>query len=307
MVFNFFYSPYISPIFSGSSLTACQSRERLIDNEGTIASPNFPGPYPANSSCTWIITPPQNTNVSLTFTSFNIQSNSKQCDGSKCHCDFIQVKELDPPRNSAGFSAKYCDGNRPPNKIPYLMSRVRIRFVSDSTGEGTGFELNYKTLGAKAIAAAITTERPTKPGSSSNLNVSEFSIPLSTFTSKAQVNSTAGALLHVTPETRITPEFNGARTPLPRTFPVTSAGGQSVWTTTAHVVIAVEQKEVEEKVPDIIVLGPSVPVVMIFVLVVAAIAWWNYKFNSEELNRSVIHEFSHTIKRKVMSACENRV
>lgn len=66
---------------------------------------------------------------------------------------------------------------------------------------------------------------------------------------------------------------------------MTSIGTGNAWTTTAHVVIAVETPEVEEKVPDIIILGPSIPVVLIFVLVVAGIAWWNYKFNSEELNR----------------------
>lgn len=66
---------------------------------------------------------------------------------------------------------------------------------------------------------------------------------------------------------------------------MTSIGTGNAWTTTAHVVIAVETPEVEETVPDIIILGPSIPVVLIFVLVVAGIAWWNYKFNSEELNR----------------------
>ena len=70
-----------------------------------------------------------------------------------------------------------------------------------------------------------------------------------------------------------------------RTLTVTTIGAGNAWTTTAHVVIAVETPEVEEKVPDIIILGPSIPVVLIFVLVVAGIAWWNYKFNSEELNR----------------------
>ncbi|PFX29427.1 Tolloid-like protein 2 [Stylophora pistillata] len=288
---------------AGSLPTACQSRKRLIDNEGTITSPKFRGQYQANSSCTWIITPPKNANVSLRFTSFNFQSNSNQCGGNKCHCDFVQIKELDSTSSNAGFNVKYCNGN-PPDKILYLMSRVRIRFVSDSTGEETGFKLHYKTLQTPAPAPTmgvvgtsvnqtvvtttstrIASEPPTNTGSSSNVNVSGFSIPLSTFTSKAPINSTAGIVFQVTPETRITTELTGARTPLPRTFRVTFGGGESAWTTPGHVVVAKEQKVVEEKVPDIVVLGPSIPVVMIFVLVVAGIAWWNYKFNSEEHNR----------------------
>lgn len=177
------------------------------------------------------------------------------------------------------------------------MSGVRIRFVSDSTGEETGFELHYKTLHTPAPAPTMgrsgasvnQTVVTTTSGSSSNLNVSSFSSPLPTFTSKAPINSSSEIVLQVTPETRITTELTGAQTPLPRrTLPVSSAGGGSAWTTPVHTVMAKEQKVVEEKVPDIIVLGPSVPVVMIFVIVVAGIAWWNYKFNSEEHNRSVV-------------------
>ncbi|XP_078349923.1 uncharacterized protein LOC144634775 [Oculina patagonica] len=311
---------------AGSVPTACTSRERLVDHEGTFTSPNFPGPYPANSSCVWIITPPQNTNLSLEFTSFDIQSNAKQCGGNKCHCDFVQVKELDPPPNSAGFSAKFCNDNRPRRIINNLMSRVRIRFVSDLAEEQTGFKLTYKTFQSTpttapgggagvsvnqtvattiAGAASNITDGPTQPGSPQNLNSSGYSIPLSTFTSQAQVNAT-------------TPESNGsvilppgkvsspvAPTPFPRTFPVTSTGGESVWTTATHVVIAVEQKEVEEKVPDIIILGPSVPVVLIFVIVVAAIAWWNYKFNSEELNRYESYAKNSAAKKRQIKTMKN--
>ena len=303
----------LSSIFyiSGSLPTACSSRERLVAPEGAFTSPNFPGPYPANSSCVWIITPPQNTNLSLEFTSFNIQSNAKECGGSKCHCDFVQVKELDPPTNSAGFSAKFCNDNRPRRIINNLMSRVRIRFVSDLAGEETGFKLTYKTFQSSptsgpgggagvsvnqtvattiAVAMSNLTDAPTRPGPSPDLNISGYSIPLSAFTSKAQMNTTTPTSNDsvILPPGEVSSP--AAPTPFPRTFPVTLSGGDSVWTTATHVVIAVEQKEVEEEVPDIIILGPSVPVVLIFVIVVAGIAWWNYKFNSEELNRfAVLH------------------
>lgn len=134
-------------------------------------------------------------------------------------------------------------------------------------------------------ATSNITDAPTQPGPSKDFNISGYSIRLSTMTSEVQMNTT-------------TPELNAsiilpkgkasspaAPTLLPRTFSVTSIGGDNAWTTAAHVVIAVEKTEVEEKVPDIIILGPSIPVVLIFVIVVAGIAWWNYKFNSEELNR----------------------
>ena len=216
-----------------------------------------------------------------------------------------------------------------------LMSRVRIRFVSDATKEGTGFSLNYETLQAPTTAptafdfagvhakAALKsgtgggtglpvnqtvvtttsarsniTDAPTQSAESQNLT-SSLSVPLSAFTSKVPGNftTTTDAVVQLTSETPtaqelnksgviLSPKVNSGTTMFPRTFPVTGVESRgNVWTRTAHVVMAIEKKKVEEKVPDIIILGPSVPVVMIFVLVVAGIAWWNYKYNSEELSR----------------------
>lgn len=107
-----------------------------------------------------------------------------------------------------------------------------------------------------------------------------------TLASEAQVNTTTLNGSMILPSGKVSTP--AAPSLFPRTLAVTSIGRGNAWTTTAHVVIAVETPEVEEKVPDIIILGPSIPVVLIFVLVVAGIAWWNYKFNSEELNRLAI-------------------
>lgn len=313
------------------TLKACESRLHLTDLHGIVSSPNFPGPYPANSSCTWIITPPQTANLSLRFTSFDVQSSSQQCGGRKCHCDFVQVKELDPPQNAEGFRNKFCNDNRP-NMMYHLTSRVRIRFVTDSAGEGVGFSLIYEAVRSPSAAPAAAfdfaglqpkaalrsgsrrraaipvnqtvvttkltsassdvTDAPTLSSASRNLTSSGVDIPLSAFTSKPPVNFTTAAykVVQLTSENIVLPSSEQrAPSNFPRTFPVTGAEpGSSILTSTAHVVMAAEEKKVEGKVPDIIILGPSVPVVMIFVLVVAGIAWWNYKFNSEELNRYAV-------------------
>lgn len=325
---------FIDIVLLGTPTSSCESRKHLTALQGTVASPGFPGTYPANSSCTWIITPPQTANLSLTFMIFNIPSNSKQCGGKKCRCDSVQVKELDPPQDVAGFNTKFCNDN-PPNMIYNVMSRVRIRFVSDAANEGTGFSLNYNSphspttapppifdstgvlakaalragIGGRAgisVNQTVTTttsttskikNRPTQPPTNSSV----VSIPLSEFTSKAPMNLTAttDAVVQLTSETPTTQGINGSvvilppsehvgPTVMPRTFPVT--GGETsgnIWTSSPHVVMVKEETKVEEEVPDIIILGPSVPVVLIFVLVVAGIAWWNYKFSSEELNRCV--------------------
>lgn len=148
-------------------------------------------------------------------------------------------------------------------------------------GFGDGLSVN------KTVSTTIRniTNAPTQPGPSKDFNMSGYSIRLSTLASETQlqVNTTTFNSSMILPSG----EVSTPATPslIPRTFSVASVGEDNAWTTTAHVVLAVETPEVEEKVPDIIILGPSVPVVLIFILVVAGIAWWNYKFNSEELNR----------------------
>ena len=338
LLFDFFFIPTYCNVLTYTSIyivplgtpKACESRVHLTDLQGIISSPNFSGPYPANSTCTWIITPPQSANLSFRFTSFDVQSNSKQCGGKKCRCDFVQVKELDPPQNAVAFNKKFCNANRP-NMMYNLTSRVGIRFVSDSAEEGIGFSLIYEAVRSPNTAPAATfdfagvhpkaalrsgsrgraalpvnqtvvtatltsassdvTDVPTQSAASPNLTSSGVDVPLSAFTSKPPVNFTTAAdrVVQLTSENIVLSSAEQpATTNFPRTFPVTGAEPRStIWTSPVHVVMAAEEKKVEEKVPDIIILGPSVPVVMIFILVVAGIAWWNYKFNSEELNRYV--------------------
>ena len=54
---------------------------------GTISSPGFPEtPYDNDITCTYVISPPANAGVRITFTAFNLQ----QHDGTVC-LDVLQV------------------------------------------------------------------------------------------------------------------------------------------------------------------------------------------------------------------------
>ena len=268
----------------------------MREPRGTISSANFTGPYSANSSCTWIITLPRPSKVSLRITSFNISSISKHCGGTNCRCDFLQIKEQDSIQNNTGFNEKFCN-DFPPRRVYSLMSRVKIRLVSHLLKEGFGFSLSYEATDSSSfvpVKAALRsglgggarypdnqTDNKAQPKSPRNSSSSGLDVPLSALTSKPPRR------FKLSSESSVLPSVAKAGpTTLPRTYAVTEAKARDkIWTSPIHVVHAVEQKEVKEIVPDIIVLGPSVPVVMIFVLVVIGIAWWNYKFNSEELNR----------------------
>ena len=303
--------PYLKFLFLGE-VGACGNRAlHMREPRGTISGANFTAPYSANSSCTWIIMLPHPSKVSLRITSFNVYSNSKHCGGTNCRCDFLQIKEQDSIQNSTGFNEKFCN-DFPPKRVYSLMSRVKIRLVSHSLKEGFGFSLSYEATDSSSIdfvpvTAALgsgqaggarysenQTETKAQSKSPRNSNSSGVDVPLSALTSKPPMK------LKLSSESSVLPSVaKVSPTTLSRT--VTGATkSDKIWTSPVVIVHAVEQKEVEEIVPDIIVLGPSVPVVVIFVLVVMGIAWWNYKFNSEELNRCClsifgIFYFSHFI------------
>ena len=176
------------------------------------------------------------------------------------------------------------------------MSRVRIRFSSDSAKEGMGFQLTYLTLEVPTTAPVTFdfTQVQAQIGGGGalpvNQTVATTTVATSNFTdppTQSMTSPTTSGVNKPLPAFTNEGTTNTAGSVLPsKSLPVT--GVRRTWTETTHVVMVVEKKKVVEKVPDIIILGPSVPVVMIFVLVVAGIAWWNYKFDTDELNRYAV-------------------
>ena len=177
------------------------------------------------------------------------------------------------------------------------MSRVRIRFSSDSAKEGMGFQLTYQTLEVPTTAPVTFdfTQVQAQIGGGGalpvNQTVATTTVATSNFTdpptqSMTSPTTTSGINKPLSAFTNeVTTNTDGSVLPS-KSLPVTVV--RRTRTETTHVVMVVEKKKVVEKVPDIIILGPSVPVVMIFVLVVAGIAWWNYKFDTDELNRYAV-------------------
>lgn len=185
--------------------------------------------------------------------------------------------------------------------VPLIKARPRNARQTGTTRPGFGDGLSVNETVATTISN--TTNAPTQPGPSKDFNISGYSIRLSTLASEGQVNTTALNGTVILPSGKVSTP--AGPTLFSRTLSVTSIGAGNAWTTTAHVVIAVETPEVEEKVPDIIILGPSIPVVLIFVLVVAGIAWWNYKFNSEELNRYESYAKNSAAKKRQKKTMKN--
>src|SRR2546426_591833 len=65
----------------------------MIQESGTLQSPNYPGTYPPNKECFWIITVPEDFRVALRFQSFEMESDSG------CGYDYVEVRDGHSPES----------------------------------------------------------------------------------------------------------------------------------------------------------------------------------------------------------------
>lgn len=59
----------------------------LMDSKGTLSSPNYPGPYPPNSYCVWVIRVPAPFFIQIHVSFLAIEG------PSPCLFDWLEVKE----------------------------------------------------------------------------------------------------------------------------------------------------------------------------------------------------------------------
>ena len=259
-----------------SSLSsACTGRKRINANRGVITSPNFPRPYSANLSCTWLITSPPSTILTLNFSAFDVTS-AGDCTRKWCGCDFLLVKDQTSSRKT-----RYCNEYKPPAVVHLSANKLRLHFRTDAANEATGFSVTYTSrdvsMERNASEKALTVrDLPVNtsggaPNATSNANLSFSATPGTTNISHGRPSSG---------ESDVKPTGSRITSPLPTSNVVISptAGNGSV-------VTFVEPPTAEESVDDIVVLGPSVPIVFIFIAGVLGIAWWNFMSDRQEYNR----------------------
>ncbi|XP_070531537.1 MAM and LDL-receptor class A domain-containing protein 1-like [Ptychodera flava] len=102
------------------------SCDEYIDADyAEIYSPNYPNEYEPNSDCSFYINVPQHQQLTIEFTSFNVEF----C--VDCACDGLYVKD-----------EAYC-GTKPPGQnglVSYVSEGVhRVRFVTDGNTQLSGF------------------------------------------------------------------------------------------------------------------------------------------------------------------------
>ena len=110
----------------------------LNEPSGSINTDGFPNsPYSLNSNCTWIIDLPAYKSIELKFVEIAIE------ESPDCVKDRVII--LNGKDENALSLGSYC-GNKLPTIIKSSTQAVTIRFISDDTVNGKGFNLQYKGL-----------------------------------------------------------------------------------------------------------------------------------------------------------------
>ncbi|XP_011500246.1 PREDICTED: cubilin-like, partial [Ceratosolen solmsi marchali] len=119
---------------------------------GYIRSPNYPKKYPKNKECIWIIEAQNKYLISLNFGSFDLENSTK------CSNDYLEIRS--GSQDNSPLLGKFC-GIKVENEITSMTNQIYIKFVTDSSLQNQGFEIQW---------------RSTKTGCGGNLHTSSGAI-----------------------------------------------------------------------------------------------------------------------------------
>ncbi|XP_078681767.1 procollagen C-endopeptidase enhancer 1-like [Branchiostoma floridae x Branchiostoma belcheri] len=120
-------------IAANPSPATCR-RVRLNGTSGTFASPNYPGHYPEDLQCVYVIqvTPPKV--VKLTFAAFNVEQDY----------DFVYV--FDGDTTDKRIQIEQLTGDAIPSPVMSTGSVLTVQFISDSVETYKGFQATYAAV-----------------------------------------------------------------------------------------------------------------------------------------------------------------
>ncbi|KAF0028409.1 hypothetical protein F2P81_019496 [Scophthalmus maximus] len=112
---------------------------------GEIHSPSYPGSYPNNVDCSWVISVDSHHRVFFNFSDLDIEPHSS------CLWDYVAIH--DGPTTSSPLLARVCGTSLPPS-ITSTQNIITVRFRSDSSRSHRGFSAHF----SEACGATIVTD-----------------------------------------------------------------------------------------------------------------------------------------------------
>lgn len=149
----------ISSLFSGTRCSrnnteSLNNNIRLTGSSATFCSPDYDtfSTYPANMSCTWIISfPKDDARIKLSFSVFDLQTSNRSCENG----DFLQVQ--DGEFSDSPVLGTFC-GDTIPNDLYSSGKFIKVYFHSDASVEKRGFVSSYDVLHEEKNGKYILTE-----------------------------------------------------------------------------------------------------------------------------------------------------
>ena len=106
---------------------------------GSLSSPGYPQPYSHSAECSWRILLGGGSRIHLVITDLDME------ESSGCRYDYIQLYDGSRAvsRKSLG---KFCEAGQGPRIIETNTNVALIKFRSDRSHGGRGFQLHYSTI-----------------------------------------------------------------------------------------------------------------------------------------------------------------
>lgn len=121
--------------FYSASTSVCGGTLNIA--HGIFNSPDYPAEYHPNVECVWNIVSSPGNQLQLSFLSFQLE-NSRNCNK-----DFVEIREGNATGRLVG---RYCGNSLPGNYSSIKGHTLWIRFVSDGSGNGMGFQARFNQI-----------------------------------------------------------------------------------------------------------------------------------------------------------------
>ena len=116
------------------SLPACGN---TMNKGGNITSPHFPGHYPNDIHCKWLLEAPVNNTVVLKLEEFHLEQDKK------CFYDYVEFYEGNTTNANFRINQRLC-GQKHPMEIKSDGRWLLVVFQTDKTENKPGFRFSWK-------------------------------------------------------------------------------------------------------------------------------------------------------------------